>query len=103
NGRPLPPGAWDGAHITIPAAMLAEDNVVTVGFVAEIAPSGASIIRFHDAADSSDYLYTLLVPADANQLFPCFDQPDLKANVTLSLTAPRGWTAIANGSELGAD
>jgi aminopeptidase N len=51
----------------------------------------------HDAVDNADYLYTLLVPADANQLFPCFDQPDLKARVSLSLTTPRGWTAVANG------
>jgi aminopeptidase N len=52
----------------------------------------------HDPADRGDYLYTLLVPADANQLFPCFDQPDLKARVTLRLTVARDWTALANGS-----
>ena len=28
---------------------------------------------------------------------------DLKARVTLSLTAPRGWTALANGALAGAD
>ena len=53
-----------------------------------IAASGASIIKTHDA-DGSDYLYTLLVPADANQLFPCFDQPDLKARVTLDRKSTR--------------
>ena len=104
NERPLPPGAWDHAHIVVPASMLAAgENVLDVAFVAAIAPSGASIIRFHDASDSSDYLYTLLVPADANQLFPCFDQPDLKARVSLSLTAPAAWTVVSNGSERGAD
>jgi aminopeptidase N len=103
NGRELPPGAGNGAHILIPAPMLRDTNTLEVAFVADIAPSGASIIRFHDQSDNSDYLYTLLVPADANQLFPCFDQPDLKARVTLSLTAPAGWTVVANGSELTAD
>src|SRR6185503_13339012 len=75
NGSPLPPDAWNGAHVLIPASYLIADNIITADFVAEIAPSGASIIRFRDQADAADYLYTLLVPSDANQLFPCFDQP----------------------------
>src|ERR1700742_2186294 len=62
-----------------------------------MAPAVASIIRFHDDKDGSDYLYTLLVPSDANALFPCFDQPDLKAKLTLQLTVPSAWNALANG------
>ena len=104
NGRALPAGTADGAHIRVPAELLRTgENTLVFDFVADIAPSGASIIRAHDAADGSDYLYTLLVPADANQLFPCFDQPDLKARVRLSLTAPAGWTVVANGSVSSAD
>ena len=95
---------FNGNHLRIPARLLSHgENVVDLAFVSDIAPTGASIIRVHDPADGSDYLYTLLVPADANQLFPCFDQPDLKARVTLHLTHPRGWTALANGSIAGAD
>src|SRR5690606_37016826 len=44
--------------------------------------------------------YTLLVPSDANLLFPSFDQPDLKARLTLSLDILRSWTAVSNGAEL---
>ncbi|HEX5387304.1 MAG TPA: M1 family aminopeptidase [Gemmatimonadales bacterium] len=104
NGQPLPPGAANGAHIRVPARLLVPDaNVLEFGFVADIAPSGAPIIRNHDATDGSDYLYTLLVPADANQLFPCFDQPDLKGRVRLTLTAPAAWSVVANGSAAAAD
>ena len=105
NGMPVEvAAAFNGNHIRLPAAQLkAGDNSVALGLVSEIAPTGASIIKVHDPADGSDYLYTLLVPADANQLFPCFDQPDLKARVTLSLVTPRGWTALANGSLARAD
>jgi aminopeptidase N len=78
------------------------DNLLDLSFVADIAPSGASVIRFHDQSDNSDYLYTLLVPADANQLFPCFDQPDLKARVSLMLVTRQGWTAVSNGAEASA-
>ncbi len=104
NGSPLAPDAFNGNHLRVPARLLAPGpNTVEISFVADIAPSGASIIKVHDPADQSDYLYTLLVPADANQLFPCFDQPDLKARVTLSLTTARSWNALGNGSLRSAD
>ncbi len=48
-----------------------------------------------------DFLYTLLVPERARTLFPCFDQPDLKARFSLSLEVPEAWTAVANGAEAG--
>ena len=97
NGAATSPRAEHG-HLVIAAAALRNGaNEIGLDFRAAIAPAGASVIRVHDAADNTDYLYTLLVPADANQLFPCFDQPDLKARVSLSLTTPRGWTAVANG------
>jgi aminopeptidase N len=43
-----------------------------------------------------EFLYTLLVPDRARELFPCFDQPDLKAVFSLNLRLPQGWTAVAN-------
>jgi aminopeptidase N len=104
NGHEVPLAAANDAHIRIPAkALEAGENTVELWFVSDIAPSGASIIRTHDQTDGSDYLYTLLVPADADQLFPCFDQPDLKARVTFALVTPRAWTALANGSIARAD
>jgi aminopeptidase N len=97
NGASLTPDARNG-HLLLPASALRTgENTVDLDFRSAIAPAGASVIRFHDATDNADYLYTLLVPADANQLFPCFDQPDLKARVTLTLATPTGWNALANG------
>jgi aminopeptidase N len=97
NGAPGR-ATFNGAHIRIAAAdVRAGANAVTADFTTPIAAAGASIIRFHDDKDGGDYLYTLLVPSDANLLFPCFDQPDLKAQLTLALTTPAEWTAIANG------
>ena len=93
NDSMVPLTAFNGAHIRLPAAHSSRARTQSrrSTFVTDIAPTGASIIKTHDP-DGSDYLYTLLVPADANQLFPCFDQPDLKARVTFTLTAPRAWT-----------
>lgn len=98
NDRPLPAAARVDGHLVLPAALLKTGANVVVGrFETPIAASGASIIRYHDDKDGQTYLYTLLVPSDANLLFPCFDQPDLKARVRWTLTAPSGWTVIANG------
>ncbi|GAA4842852.1 M1 family aminopeptidase [Algivirga pacifica] len=47
---------------------------------------------------NEDYLYTLLVPDRASTLFPCFDQPDLKANFTLTLQTPKDWKVVSGGS-----
>jgi len=37
------------------------------------------------------------VPDRARTVFPCFDQPDLKATFGLTLTVPAAWQAVANG------
>ncbi len=47
---------------------------------------------------NSDYLYTLLVPDRARTLFPCFDQPDLKAKYKLSITAPKHWEVLCGAT-----
>ncbi|NQX81600.1 MAG: peptidase M1 [Flavobacteriaceae bacterium] len=43
---------------------------------------------------NSNYLYTLLVPDRARTLFPCFDQPNIKANYILNIIAPRNWEVL---------
>lgn len=45
---------------------------------------------------NADYLYTLFVPDRARTVFPCFDQPDLKASFTLTLKLPLRWKAVTN-------
>lgn len=45
---------------------------------------------------NDEYLYTLLVPDRARTLFPCFDQPNLKARFTVSLIIPNNWQALTN-------
>lgn len=48
---------------------------------------------------NKDFLYALFVPDHARTVFPCFDQPDLKANFLLSLTVPNHWKVMANASK----
>ena len=41
------------------------------------------------------FLYTLLVPDRASTVFPCLDQPDIKATYKLRLTVPKEWAVLA--------
>jgi aminopeptidase N len=93
NGRETQPQLSEG-HLVIPEdATRAGANEVTVDFIA-----GDESLNRND-----DFLYTLFVPARAQFAFPCFDQPDLKARYTLTLTVPAEWQAVANARELERD
>ncbi|MEU2109808.1 aminopeptidase N [Streptomyces sp. NPDC019507] len=59
--------------------------------------TGEGMHRFTDPADGETYVYTQLFLDDVQRVFAAFDQPDLKAVFDLSVTAPEGWTVLANG------
>ena len=72
-------------HLIIPKENLKlGTNLIAVSFIA----GNLSLNR------NDDFLYTLLVPDRASTLFPCFDQPDIKATYTLVITAPKDWTVL---------
>ena len=78
-------------HIIIPSKNLKKGkNTVYIKFIA----GNASLNR------NESYLYTLFVPDKASIVFPCFDQPDLKAIFELELSIPNEWTAISNSKIL---
>lgn len=74
-------------HIIIPAtAFIAGHNSIGISFIA-----GDQSLNRND-----EFLYTLLVPDRARTIFPCFDQPDMKATFKLALELPEAWSAISN-------
>ncbi len=79
---------FENEHIIIPAKYLKKGgNTINISFIA----GNTSLNR------NKEFLYTLLVPDRARTLFPCFDQPDIKAVYSLKLEIPEAWTAVANG------
>jgi len=73
-------------HVVIAAKdLILGKNTITISFIA----GDLSLNR------NDDFLYTLLVPDRASTLFPCFDQPDIKATYKLSLTVPKDWSVLA--------
>src|SRR5690242_4584872 len=100
NGADLDPGAVvdTGRHrIVLPAgALAAGDNVLEVTADVAYVHDGQGLHRFTDPADGKAYLYGNVAMYDAHRIFACFDQPDLKAPWTLSVTAPAHWVVLAN-------
>ncbi len=99
NGAALDPG-YTQWFISIPAAALqAGSNRISIRYERPYASDGAGLHRFVDPENGEVYLYTNFEPYDANRWFPHFDQPNLKAPLTLEVTAPADWQVIANTRE----
>jgi aminopeptidase N len=77
---------------------LRADNELVVRSTMAYSNTGEGLHRFVDPADGQVYLYAQTCLDDAQRIFACFDQPDLKASLQLSVTAPPGWLVAANGS-----
>ena len=104
NGEALSQSAYDGFRIRLPGALVrAGENEVVVRYAHPYNLNGNGLYRFQDPADQEVYLYSNSEPFAANRIFPCFDQPDLKAEITLAVNAPRGWEVIANMPAAGVD
>ncbi|MGZ4508496.1 MAG: aminopeptidase N [Blastococcus sp.] len=80
----------------LPLPDLAEQNTLVITADCRYSNSGEGLHWFRDPEDEQVYLYTQFEPADAKRMFACFDQPDLKAAVTLHVTAPFDWQVVSN-------
>ena len=100
NGADLDPAVLDDNRL--PLTGLAEENTLTVDAEMAYTNTGEGMHRFVDPADGETYLYAMSFLDDVQRIFAAFDQPDLKAPVTLSVTAPEHWTVAAN-AELAAN
>ncbi len=94
NGDPIDITGYTGQRL--PLTALAAENTLVV--VAECAYSrtGEGLHRLVDPVDDEVYLYTQFEMADAQRVYACFDQPDLKAVYTFHVTAPDHWQVVSN-------
>ncbi len=96
NGRDLDPALLDDN--VLPLADLAADNELRVETDMRYSRTGEGLHRFTDPADGETYVYSQGFLEDAQRVFACFDQPDLKAELHLGVTAPHGWTVLGNAT-----
>ncbi len=86
NGKSCPV-IFQNEHIIIPKKFIrADSNEIEISFTA-----GNQSLNRRD-----NYIYTLFVPDRARTVFPCFDQPNLKARFAVTLEVPEHWTTITN-------
>lgn len=96
DGHPLDPAGLDGNRLAL-KNLTPGEHELRVEAAMRYSRTGEGMHRFTDPADGETYVYTQLFLDDVQRVFAAFDQPDLKAVFDLSVTAPEGWTVLANG------
>jgi len=76
-----------------------EANTICMSILNKYRIDGVGLHSFTDKQDGQQYIYTQFEADFCHYVFPCFDQPDLKAVWTLSALTEDDWTVIANESE----
>ena len=94
NGVAVDTSNFDGESIFL--TNLAADNVLVIEIEAEYSKSGEGLQRSVDPSDGEVYLYSQGETAHIRNMFPCFDQPSLKATFNLTVTTPGHWEAVSN-------
>ena len=85
NGKKKRQATYKHDHILLAAKLLKQGiNVVEIDF----ASTNKALNR------QKDYMYTIFLPDQAHSAFPCFDQPDIRARFTTTLTVPEGWKGM---------
>ena len=88
NGVSLDPAAYfDGVRVQLPA-LRSGTNEVTIDATGVYMNTGEGLHRFVDPVDDEVYLYTQFEVADSRRMFAVFEQPDLKATFSFTVTAP---------------
>jgi aminopeptidase N len=95
NGEPVDTSGWSAeGGLSLPA--LAAENVLVVDADFLYSATGQGLHRSVDPVDKEVYLYSQFETADAQRVYACFDQPDLKAEFTWRATVPKHWNVISN-------
>ena len=69
-------------------------------FLNSYVTNSAGLHYYKDPKDERVYIYSHLEPFFCHRFMPCFDQPDIKAPISLSVVSPDpNWQVIANGEE----
>ncbi len=95
NGEPVDLSGWS-AEKGLTLSGLAAENVLVVDADFGYSNSGQGLHRTVDPVDGETYLYSQFETADAQKVYACFDQPDLKSVYTWQATVPDHWRVVSN-------
>ena len=101
NGSDVTTPSWNGYRLILDQGLLKRgaENRLEVEYENAFDTGGDGVFRFVDPEDSAEYIYTNFEPYEAHRMAPLFDQPDIKARLTLEVLAPSEWVVMANGAE----
>lgn len=94
NGSAIDISKFDGTSLFING--LAAQNELVVEAEMTYSKVGEGLQLSVDPVDDEAYLYSMGETAHIRKMYPCFDQPDLKAIYILSVDAPSHWEVISN-------
>jgi aminopeptidase N len=94
NGQSVDTSTFDGQTLFING--LATENELIIEAEVAYSNTGEGLQKSVDPADGEIYLYSQGETAHIRKMYPCFDQPDLKATFTLSVLAPTHWEVLSN-------
>ncbi|MFM7889355.1 MAG: aminopeptidase N [Actinomycetota bacterium] len=94
NGRPIEPGEFTGQSLFLKD--LQAENELIVEVEAIYSKTGEGLQRSVDPVDNEVYLYSQGETAFIRNMYPCFDQPDLKSTFDFTVIAPAHWEVISN-------
>ena len=91
----------DGFWLYLDSSLLENgSNKLELNYTNKYDNTGSGFHRFVDPEDNEVYIHTDFEPYDAHRLFPCFDQPDLKATYQLNIKGPVDWEFIHNSDPI---
>ena len=91
---------YNGNQITLKTVHLNQGkNRIDIEYEHDYSKTGYGLYRFVDPIDNQVYIYSNSEPFAANQFFPCFDQPNLKATYRLEVIADSAWHIISSTKE----
>ena len=96
NGNEIKDFVVKEGSIDIPARDLRTQSKIEIQTVQVYSKTGDGIQSSIDPVDKAEYIYTDLEPYGAHRVFPCLDQPDLKATFQFTINAPSDWRALSN-------
>lgn len=95
NGEAVDPStAYADSRIALTG--LAAENELVVRADCTYSRTGEGLHRFVDPADDRVYTYSQFEVPDARRVYTTFEQPDLKAPFTFTVTAPESWKVVSN-------
>lgn len=86
---------WRDNFLEIPSQNLIPGrNILHICTKNEFSTDGTGLFSYQEGVHQ--YIYSLMVANHCQKIFPCFDQPNLKALFYLQIVAPAKWLCVSN-------